>query len=239
MMTRQEIADEFDILYNNISSGAAPNLNGYEVSLFLTRAQGELVRLYYNGSNPRYSSFENDEETRRYLDTLVTSTTVQLRNPVSLSKYYDYTVDKADGVMFVLRENATNASEGCLGGSLVQVIPVKHEDLNRILEDPFKAPNGRKALRYDLSEAGSTQFHIVSGTALSDYRLTYLRKPKPIIVEDLSGYGRTIEGETDVTEPYDIPDALMHKVIARACELAKAAYLGDLNTAFAVDARDL
>ena len=71
-MTTKEISVEFDILYNNISSGAAPNLNEYEKSVFLTKAQRELVQMYYSGKNAHYNSFESDEEVRRYLDTLIT-----------------------------------------------------------------------------------------------------------------------------------------------------------------------
>lgn len=33
----QEFSDEFDVLYNNISSNQAPGLDEYEKSLFLTR----------------------------------------------------------------------------------------------------------------------------------------------------------------------------------------------------------
>lgn len=239
-MNVTEIMQEFDLLYNNISSGAAPNLNGYEQSVFLTRAQEELVRMYYSGSGQRFMSFESDEETRRYLDTLVESSTIDLSGPSSYGQFHDYAVPKNnDGrdVMFVLRETASNGSEGCANGSVMQVVPVRHEDLNRVLENPFKRPNERKALRYDLSRSG-VEFHILSSVPLSSYTMTYLRKPEPVIVEDLTDYGMTIDNQKAVSAG-SVPDMLMHKVIARACELAKAAYNGDLGTSFAVNARDL
>lgn len=34
----REFSDEFDVLFNNISSNQAPGLDQYEKSLFLTRA---------------------------------------------------------------------------------------------------------------------------------------------------------------------------------------------------------
>lgn len=37
-MTLQEFSDEFDVLYNNITSNQAPGLNEYEKSVFLTKA---------------------------------------------------------------------------------------------------------------------------------------------------------------------------------------------------------
>lgn len=37
-MSTQEFSNEFDVLYNNIMSNAAPGLDGYEKSVFLTKA---------------------------------------------------------------------------------------------------------------------------------------------------------------------------------------------------------
>lgn len=240
-MTITEINNEFDILYENISSGAAPNLNDYEKSLFLTRAQDELVRMYYNGKNSHYSSFESDEETRRYLDQLVLEKTVELSSPQSYAGFTKYTIKKNDigNMLFVLRETATNASNGCLNGAVMQVIPISHEDLNRVLNDPFKRPNERKVLRYDDSNS-DVYFNLLTKHNLKTYTITYLKKPKPIILSDLGeDSGFTIDNQYEQTETLDIPDLLQHKVISRAVELAKAAYIGDLNTTFAINARDL
>ena len=38
-MTNQEVSNEFDILYNNVTSNQAPGLDEYEKSVFLTKAQ--------------------------------------------------------------------------------------------------------------------------------------------------------------------------------------------------------
>lgn len=245
-MTAKEIDHEFDILYNNISSGAAPNLNEYEKSLFLTKAQEELVRVYYNGANARYLSFEADEESRRYLDTLVSEKVNMLTNPSAYGRYKDYIVSKPNDTMFVLRETAANASGGCLDGTVMQVIPVRHEDLNRVLEDPFKAPNTRKCVRFDMG-GNDVRFHILSAVPLKSYTAVYLMQPYPIIIADLSVFTDeegnaeyTIHGlSTPPDDGYDVPDSLMHKIISRAAELAKVAYTGDIGATFAVDARDL
>lgn len=244
-MTNKEISVEFDILYNNISSGAAPNLNEYEKSLFLTRAQRELVQMYYSGKNSAYNSFESDEEVRRYLDTLISVQDFQLENAEQYGNFEWYKINKPNDLLYVVRETAQNASEGCLNGSLMQVIPITHEDLNRVLNDPFKRPNERKVLRYDTSELGNVCFNLLSGSNLSKYSVTYVRVPQPIILVNLLVYGGseddpeyTIEGIYEETSS-DAPDTLQHKIISRAVELAKSSYVGDLNTTFAVNARDL
>ena len=47
-MTTQEFSNEFDVLYNNIMSNAAPGLDEYEKSVFLTKAQNEVLKNYFN-----------------------------------------------------------------------------------------------------------------------------------------------------------------------------------------------
>lgn len=247
-MTLSEINSEFDVLYNNISSGAAPNLNAYEKSLFLTKAQDELIRMYYSGKNSHYNSFESDEEVRRYLDTLITSGEYNLNNPQSYGTFNDYIVNKPKDLMYVIRETATDASKGCLNGSIMSVIPITHEDLNNVLNDPFKRPNERKIIRYDDTFSGNVVFHLLSKSSISNYKITYLKKPTPIILIDLRTFNNdpdseesefTINGLFLPSENLNIPDVLQHKIIARAVELAKTTYVGELNSTFAINARDL
>ena len=47
-MTTQEFSNEFDVLYNNIMSNQAPGLDEYEKSVFLTKAQNEILKNYFN-----------------------------------------------------------------------------------------------------------------------------------------------------------------------------------------------
>lgn len=73
-MINQEFSIEFDILYNNISSNKAPGLNEYEKSVFLTKAQEEIVTELYTGRNSTQNSFEETEELRKYLGSLLKTT---------------------------------------------------------------------------------------------------------------------------------------------------------------------
>lgn len=69
-MTTAEFSEEFNLLYNNISSNAAPGLDEYEKSVFLTQAQEAVVISIYNGNSVDVA-FEGTEEIKRYLDVLV------------------------------------------------------------------------------------------------------------------------------------------------------------------------
>lgn len=50
-MTIQEFSDQFDVLYNNITSNQAPGLNEYEKSLFLTKAEKEIVKNHFTANS--------------------------------------------------------------------------------------------------------------------------------------------------------------------------------------------
>lgn len=66
-MTNQEFSNEFDILYNNVTSNQAPGLDEYEKSVFLTKAQDQIVKDYFDPrSNKVQSGF--DESQRRQID---------------------------------------------------------------------------------------------------------------------------------------------------------------------------
>lgn len=66
-MTCEEFSNEFDVLYNNIASNQAPGINEYEKSVFLTKAQDEIIKSYFN---PRTNKTQEgyDDNPRRQID---------------------------------------------------------------------------------------------------------------------------------------------------------------------------
>ena len=62
-MTNPEFNNEFDVLYNNITSNQAPGLDAYEKSVFLTKAQDEIVKAYFDPrSNKVQEGFDSTEK---------------------------------------------------------------------------------------------------------------------------------------------------------------------------------
>ena len=53
-MDYKEFSDRFDILYNNITSNQAPGLTEHEKSIFLTKAQDEVLKNYFNPKGNKY-----------------------------------------------------------------------------------------------------------------------------------------------------------------------------------------
>ena len=79
-MTTLEFSNEFDLLINayanNNAFGDSYDKNNlafdeYEKSIFLTKAQEEIIIDLYNGKNPFGDSFEKTEEIRRYESDLI------------------------------------------------------------------------------------------------------------------------------------------------------------------------
>lgn len=66
-MKTEEFSNEFDVLYNNIMSNAAPGLNEYEKSVFLTKAQEEIVYNYFNPKGNKYGE-GFDDSIKRQID---------------------------------------------------------------------------------------------------------------------------------------------------------------------------
>lgn len=66
-MTCEEFSNEFDILYNNVMSNKAPGLDEYEKSVFLTRAQDDIVKRYFTPKgNKDFEGF--DSSLKRNMD---------------------------------------------------------------------------------------------------------------------------------------------------------------------------
>ena len=65
-MTNSELSNEFDILYNNITSNQAPGLNEYEKSVFLTKAQSQLVNEYFNNRTDGFGGGFDGSQKRQY-----------------------------------------------------------------------------------------------------------------------------------------------------------------------------
>lgn len=63
-MTVTEFSYEFDILFNNIASNDAPGLNEYEKSVFLTKAQNEIVKAFFSPIQNKPMKGFNDSELR-------------------------------------------------------------------------------------------------------------------------------------------------------------------------------
>ena len=228
-MTIHEFSDAFDIAlssYQNTTdytkqfADTEIVLNEYEKSVFLTRAQEEIVKSIYNGLSIS-DSFEKTEAARRQLDALVKQVVYNgtTKQDTGLhDKFNHYSFELPEDCWYIVFEQVTTikSDKKCESEKVLEVYPVTHDDYHRIVKNPFRGPNTRKALRLDF---GKLHIEIVSNYELSKYLVRYLSKPSPIVLCDLTADGISIDGVSTPTE-CELSELLHQDILDRAVQLA-------------------
>ena len=227
-MTIQEFSNAFDTLLNSYNTQAAYGeqaskreivLDEYEKSLFLTRAQEEIVVNLYNGRNPYGVSFEGTEELRRYLESLVKTKIYSVEDAESdtgvskTSIFFKLPTDLA----FITLEQVTYDDDtlGCYNGSVASVYPVSQDEYEKVKNNPFRGPTKYKVIRLD---PGNNLVELVSKYNIGEYLVRYLSKPNPIILETLPD-DLTINGKNSWKE-CELNPILHDTILTRAVQLA-------------------
>lgn len=220
-MILQEFSNEFDILYNNISSNQAPGLTEYEKSVFLTQAQEETVRELYTGRNSTQNSFEETEELRRCLEDLIDTDVLKEVSSVEnqkLSKRNSYIYSLPENIMFITYEQVSISQDdiGCGNGlRILDVYPTTQDEYSKIKRNPFRGPTKSRVLRLD---CGDNKVELISNYKINEYKIRYIKKPDPIILEDLEE-GLTINDKSTATEC--ALNSLIHRtILIKAVNLA-------------------
>lgn len=134
-MTNQEFSNEFDVLYNSITSNAAPGLDEYEKSVFLTKAQNEAIQSYFN---PRENKVQQgfDGSRKRQMDFSSLIRTATLKVDEFVPKFDDRSVSyriPRDLLLFI--------NESCKDKNFrYVVIPISFEEYDRLMSKPYQYP---------------------------------------------------------------------------------------------------
>ena len=241
-MTNEEFSNEFDVLYNSITSNQAPGLDEYEKSVFLTKAQSEILREYFNSRVDNTNGGFDGSQKRQY-DFSFLIKTAKLEANVSNEGDENY-IPKMDnrGSLFnfpedyflsineVIRDDASS-SKFC------SVVSISYSDYQRLMTKPYAYPPKRVAWRLFI---GTIQKTLEDTTKVTvpvaeiigkfignsdnwDYTLRYVKKPNPIILINLTDDDLSIEGKKTET-PCEFPSQLHQEILERAVTLAKIAY---------------
>lgn len=221
-MTVEEFSNQWDLYYNNSASNAAPGLDEYEKSIYLTEAQQEVVLGLYNGTIG--SGFENTELNRKYLNNLVATKVLTNADEVSPSIYdggLSSLVYNESSQFFKLPEDllvltyeaaSVDNSINCINNRTFEVIPTTQDEYRRVKDNPFRGANNKRILRFDVENNGNNNVvELISKHHIDEYTIRYLRKPKPIILTDLSLTGDTIDGYTQPSTSELNP--ILHQII--------------------------
>lgn len=155
-MTTQEFSNEFDVLYNNIMSNQAPGLDEYEKSIFLTKAQEELVRDYFNSRNVKNAQGFDDNQKRQYdFSTLLSSITLSdfidtyralsVLNSVTYNTIFDSRAKiyiAPSDLFLVINESIEDSAK-----RRYSVLPISYDEYNRLMLKPYGFPLKRQAWR--------------------------------------------------------------------------------------------
>lgn len=253
-MDYKEFSRRFDVLYNNISSNQAPSLNGYEKSVFLTKAQEEIVKTYFFSSGEGLKGFDGNQKRQIDFSFLLDECEGQYDSDLSegIHDPRAFTFKLPDvRILFIVNESLVFRSNNNLQ-AIKQVVPISWDEYQRLMQRPYKEPLKNQAWRLlvkgtedtndnvvhradiiirtsDIEEySNSTRSDLVSKV---DYCLRYVRRPKPIIVQNLSEYGvdsqrnpiLKIDGES-TARGCELDVSVHEEILQRAVELARAAW---------------
>lgn len=231
-MTTSEFSNKFDVLLNsyylspefgNTYPRFNPTLDEYEKSVFLTEAEKDIFISLYTGADITNGGFEVTEENRRYLDALVETKTYYpipdysdddtINDNSSIFKIDD------EALAFITLEQAFYDTEDeCLSNFRAKVYPVTQDEYARVKDNPFRGPTKYKVLRLDINH-NTVELIPAKGYKISKYLVRYLRKPKPIILIDLTATDLSIDQIQEETE-CEMNDMLHDAILRRAVALA-------------------
>lgn len=148
-MTTQEFSDQFDILWNNISSNQAPGLNEYEKSVFLTKAQSQLVIEYFNSRIDAVGGGFDGSQKRQYdFSGLIRTESLYDVNTYANRISTPEKLDKRSKV-FLFPQNYFLAVNEIISDSRWQysVMALDYSEYQRLMLKPYNLPVKRAAWR--------------------------------------------------------------------------------------------
>lgn len=227
-MLVEEMGDIFDVLYNNIMSNAVPGLNEYEKSVFLTKAEYELVKNYFNPQGNKYHEGFDDSAKRRIDFSMLMQTATLTRSSQQGFNPNSVLYSLPLNILVIVNEQVVLKSGSTVKG-IRQVIPISYDEYTRLMSRPYKQP--LKSQAWELMTGQNSSKAVVELILNSndksytpEFKIRYVRKPNPIIIEDLDVV--SIEGVSEKTE-CELDPAIHQEIVQRAVELAKAAYSSD------------
>ena len=229
-MTTVEMNNEFDIHYNAIASQSAPGLDLYEKSVYLTKAQEEIVKNHYTAEGNKYKEgFENSEKRRVDLKELVktynSTTSIISSNGLSNDSKF-FTIP--DDVFLMVYETATLDTGDCSNGIQTEVVPKTHDEYNVQYGNPFKKPDKSTIWRLNISKFGDDNVvELICPFKILNYKIRYIKYPNPIILTDLNitfpSEGLSINSITALTE-CELDQSIHKEILDRAVEIALRDY---------------
>ena len=235
-MTTQEFSNTFDTLLNSYrdikdfgktQSYYSMELDEYEKSVLLTQAQEIIVKSYFDRTlNAQGQGFDDSE--RRQIDF---SELISVKKPVKNDaedavKYDDRSVlfDMPKDILFMLNEKVIEKVSEDSSKSYV-VVPLGYKEYDRLMSKAYAQPLKKQCWRLFQNPTGvdlASELIPIQGTTIDEYKIRYVRRPKPIILTDLAGGeysgGLDIDGVSVVSE-CELNPIIHMDILVKAVEL--------------------
>lgn len=170
-MDIQQFSAEFDLLYNNVTSNQAPGLNEYEKSVFLTKAQYQLVKEYFN---PRIDGvgggFDGGEKRQYDFSSLIRTDNLFYVNTFKERISDTEKLDKRSKVYLFPMNYFLSVNEILSDGKYqYSVMPLEYSEYQRLMLKPYSYPVKRGAWRLITDKKNCNYVHEdADGNTLED-----------------------------------------------------------------------
>ena len=220
-------------------------LDEYEKSVLLTQAQDIIVKSYFDGSlNQQGQGF--DDSTRRQIDfssLIAVSELLEYNGSVSRDTFDERGIlfNIPSTVLFILNEKLVEKKTIIKDGNTTfalknyVIVPINYKEYDREMSKPYAQPLKKQAWRlfqegakgYDtISELIPREGVMTIGDGTSDgdivlmYRIRYVRRPSPIILEDLPN-NLSIDGVSQASD-CELNPIIHSDILNKAVEMAIA-----------------
>ena len=179
-------------------SNQAPGLDEYEKSVFLTKAQDEIVKAYFNPRLNKVQQGFDGNETRQIDFSMLIKTTVAtgVTNvtrlyPMNNSKFFAV----PNRIMMFINETLMVTRDS--NPKYLTVIPLEYTEYNRLMSKPFKRPTKNQAWRVITNTVTSETSTKTDYATIATIIATSKDKEYKTIFDAINGKALTFSGSGD------------------------------------------
>lgn len=197
----------FKIALDKIDSLNYPNLEIIEIDRLLNLAQDRIVKQRLGINNFKREGFEETQKRTDDLRTIVVDSTIIPNNPNSSNVPGGVYCNLPANYYFAVNEQCDLMYPDCKGNlitSRVPIKPIRHDNYNEVITDPYNKPYEELVLR--LMENGKVELIADINHTIKKYYLRYIKQPQQF---DLNGNITT-----------DLPEHLANEIIDEAVNIA-------------------
>lgn len=181
-MTAAEMHTAFKFGLDKFDSLNYPNFLPAEIDLLLNQAQDNFIKQRYGITNTKRQSFEETQKrTEDIKNVVVRATIVPAANASDNINSYSRFVTLPADHWIIVHELTGISYPDCNGDTVTDrayTRAIQHNDYTLLMNNPFEKPDEGTVLR--LMENGRVELIPASNVTITNYYLTYIKKPRRI-----------------------------------------------------------